>query len=452
MTATRTKSLKRRLIVRLLAFQLGIPFVLVICFAVWLSRADEGGILMTPEFASVAATAIHRSPDGRLHIEETPELAHMRRTTPDFWFMARSGRGEVVGTGSVPAAYREIGRYFGAGKPTFSNGATPGHVPLVILWNISGPAGEFTVLGKGDSFSATFMVLLLSNLLMIPILGLITIVTVAVTPFIVRRALAGLSVIAQEAQGINIDRRGSRLPVADIPSEVVPLVLAVNGALERLDQGYERHQRFIADAAHELRTPIAILQAKVEAADAPVITRALSRDVARLATLTEQLLDIQRADRGAPMEPVDLASLARRVVGDLAPLVIASGGELAFILIRNGSVMGDAPALERVLSNLVQNAIEHGGHMVTIQVDAPVIEVEDDGPGIPEEERKRVFEPFHRLRARQTGAGLGLSLVRQIMDRHQGRIDVQDAPTGGTIMRLEFLSAQVQTAPRDDQS
>ena len=439
MIVARPKSLKRRLIVRLLAFQLGIPFVLAIVFAMWLSRADDGGILMTPKFARVAATAIHRSPDGRLRIEETRDLAEMRRTAPDFWFMARSGRGEIVGTGSVPAAYREFGRYFEAGKPVFSDGATPSRIPLVVLWNITGPAGEFTVMGKGDTFSATFMVLLLSNLLLLPILGLITIVTIAVTPFIVRRALAGLSVIAEEAQGINIDRRGSRLPVADIPSEVVPLVLAVNGALERLDQGYERHQRFIADAAHELRTPIAILQAKIEAADAPVVAYALSRDVARLATLTEQLLDIQRADRGAPMAPVDLASLARRVIGDLAPLVIASGGELAVVVVRNGSVLGDAPAMERVLANLVQNAIEHGGRMVTIHVDGPVMEVEDDGPGIPEEERERVFEPFHRLRARQTGAGLGLNLVRQIMDRHRGRVEAHDAPNGGTIMRLEFV-------------
>jgi len=68
-----------------------------------------------------------------------------------------------------------------------------------------------------------------------------------------------------------------------------------------------------------------------------------------------------------------------------------------------------------------------------------VMEVEDDGPGIPEEERERVFEPFHRLRARQTGAGLGLNLVRQIMDRHRGRVEAHDAPNGGTIMRLEFI-------------
>lgn len=439
MTILTPKSLKRQLIVRFLSFQVGVPFFLSLVFIIWLNYAAEDGVVIAPKFAAIATTAIHRAPGGRLLIEETPELVALRRTAPDFWFVARSGRGEIVGTGNVPPSYRKLARYFKTGRSLSADGATAGQIPLAVIWRISGPAGEFKVLGKGDLFSATFVVLLMSNLLLLPVFGVIAIVTIAATPWIVRRALAGVAVIAQAARGIDIDRRGSRLPLTDIPSEVVPLVDAVNGALERLDQGYERHQRFIADAAHELRTPIAILQAKIEASEPSAIAHGLSRDVARLATLTEQLLDIQRVDRGAPMASVDLASLARRVVGDLAPLVIASGGELALAVVRNGSVLADGPAIERVLANLVQNAIEHGGQMVTIHVDSPVIEVEDDGPGIPAEERKHVFEPFYRLRARQTGAGLGLSLVRQIMDRHGGRVGVHDAPNGGTIMRLELV-------------
>src|SRR5215475_4936880 len=111
-----------------------------------------------------------------------------------------------------------------------------------------------------------------------------------------------------------------------IPLEVAPLVTAVNEALARLDEGYSRHKRFVADAAHELRTPIAILNTRLEALqDGPDKTRLLE-DTARLATLAEQLLDIQRLDQCRdPFSRVDLAIIAQNVAADLAPLAIAGG-------------------------------------------------------------------------------------------------------------------------------
>ncbi len=102
--------------------------------------------------------------------------------------------------------------------------------------------------------------------------------------------------------------------------------------------------------------------------------------------------------------------------------------------------MGDAAALERVLMNLIQNAIDHGGTNVVVRVLGAAFEVEDDGPGIPPEEREHVFEPFHRLRPRTTGSGLGLNLVREVVDQHGGRVEILDAPGGGAIVRVDLRS------------
>jgi len=215
---------------------------------------------------------------------------------------------------------------------------------------------------------------------------------------------------------------------------------AVNAALERLDEGYERRQRFLADAAHELRTPIAILTTRLEALpDGSQRTRLLA-DAARLANLAEQLLDLQRIDRTArDAAPVDLVRLARQVAADLAPLAIAGGFDLSVEAeVDRVEVLGDAPSLERALTNLVQNAIEHAGDgSIAIRVERDgAVEVVDEGEGVPPAHRRRIFEPFQRLNPRERGAGLGLHLVSEIVRLHRGSIAVLDGPNGGARFRM----------------
>lgn len=432
-------SLKRRIIVHLLVFQIGILLLFSIALVSYLIRADEGGALIDPGFTDAAAQAIARGEDGRLRLVETPALAALRAENPDLWFVARSDRGEMIASGRVPALYHGIARNLD--RITFADirDTTPPFRDIAVVRRTSGPAGEFTIMGKGGLFSMAFVVLFLSNLMMVPVLALLASITIVATPLIVRRAFRQLAVAAEEAGRIDIDRRGSRLSATGIPAEIVPLVEAMNGALRRLDEGYDRHQRFIIDAAHELRTPIAILQAKIEASPDTAFALRLRRDVARLANLAEQLLDLQRLERLAPLDDaIDLGTTARDVVADLAPLVIASGGELEVADLGGGRISGDRSAVERVLANLIQNAVEHGGQRVIVRVEGSVIEVEDDGPGIPAEQRERVFEPFHRLQARGMGSGLGLNLVRQIMTRLGGSVEALEAPSGGTLMRLAF--------------
>lgn len=449
MKPRRPISLKRRLIVQFLIFQVGILFLFGIGFVAYLVQKDEGGVLVSPKFAEMAARAIDRQADGSLRLNQTPELARQQRMDGDFWFVARSDRGEIVRTGTVPTLYAAMADNLD--KITFADirdTAWP-YSNLAVVRRASGPAGEFTVLGKGNLFSTTFVVLFLSNLLMVPILLLMALVTVVVIPWIVRRSFSSLSSIAEEAGAIDTDRRGYRLPLDEVPNEVRPLVNAINGALQRLDEGYERHRRFILDAAHELRTPVAILQTRVETIPEGQLRTHLLADAWRIASLAEQLLDLQRLDAsGHSFVDVDLAGLCREAAADLAPLAIAHGYELSLEVDAEELVIrADKGALQRVLTNLVQNAIEHGGGRGTILigVETPaVIEISDEGPGVPVDERERIFEPFYRLQPRSRGAGLGLNLVREIMQRHGGSVTVIDTPHGGACFRLVFPGEQAK--------
>ena len=436
-------SLKRRLIIRLLAFQISILMIFSIVMATFLLRADTGSTLTDVTFANVAVQAIERGRDGRLHIVPNKAFSEYQAQNPDFWFVAMSDRGETISFGNVPEHYSPIAHDLNhIAFADIRDGEQTSRFTAAVR-RVSGPAGNFTLFGQGTLISLTFAILMLSNLMMVPALSLATLIIIIVTPWVVRRAFRRLSSIAGEAERIDIDRRGARLTSEGIPTEILPLVEAMNGALSRLDDGYDQHQRFIIDAAHEVRTPIAILQAKIEASPDTAFRQELQRDVARLATLAEQLLDLQRLDRVAsPDSTVDLSEVARDVVADLAPLVIGGGSELEFVDLGGGQVHGDAAAIGRSLSNLIQNAVEHGGRHLIVRASAARIEVEDDGPGIPVAERDRVFEPFHRLHARGTGSGLGLNLVRQVMARHDGTVAALEAPTGGTIMRLDFVAAR----------
>ncbi len=440
-----SKSLKRRLIAQLLLFQVGILFLFSVAFVAYLLQVSDGIQLSDPEFADAAARAIERKADGNLVLNETEELTKIKQHSTNFWFVARSEKGEIVQTGNVPVVYAVMAQHLD--RITFADirDTQAPFTYLAVIRRASGPAGDFIVLGKGDVLSMTYAILFLSNLLMVPILILLAIVTIIVIPWIVSRAFSRLATIAKEAEAIDIDRRGYRLPATGIPSEVVPLVNAINGALHRLDEGHERHQRFILDAAHELRTPVAILQTRVEAiAEGPMRNRLLS-DAGRIAALAEQLLDLQRLDvTGDRFTSVDLVDICRNVAADMAPLAIAQGYELSLeTTLHQLVIQGDAGALQRVVVNIVQNAIEHGNGKgnITIRIDRPaVIEITDEGPGIPATERERIFEPFHRLQAHEHGAGLGLNLVQEIMRRHGGQVVATDNPQGGACFRLTFPS------------
>lgn len=430
-------SLKWPLIVQPLLLQFGILFISFLSVAALATRLDSGGPYTDESITPVIAYAIVRGGDGRLAVRMTQPLAALRIATPTLWFVAEDDAGRRVSFGQVPARHAA----FTSALRNLSYGHVrdrfPPYVLSAVIRREDSAVGPLTIMGHGKLTKLSFTVLMASSVAAFPIFVLMGLVSLVATPWIVRRSLAGVERIAQEAGRIGAGRRGMRLTETEVPVEIAPLVRAVNDALGRLDEGHERQRRFIASAAHELRTPIAILRVKVDAAQ-DASTRRLGGDIERLANLAGQMLDIQRLDSAWQDKELDLVALVRRVAGDLAPLLIAADRTIEVMVDHAQPIRGDSSAIERVLANLVQNAVDHGGRHVSVRVLGAAFEVEDDGPGIPPDERERVFEPFHRLRPRSAGSGLGLHLVRQVVERHGGHVSILGARDGGTIARVEF--------------
>jgi signal transduction histidine kinase len=452
MNATAPRSLKWHLIRKLLVLQAAMLSVLALLVVggLWAT-----GCLMSLEseddVLDALQGAVARGANGALMLRETPALASQRAAVPDLWFIIRDREGHSLSQGPVPREYARIGDALddiSQARLGWNLGDPPR--PAARLKWVEGAAGRVQILtGPGGAVSwrrAVFATSTVFLSVVLPVTLLMSIATLIATPLVVRKALAGLDAAAAQANQIEIERRGARLPLDAVPAEVMPLVVAVNDALGRLDDGYERHHRFLADAAHELRTPIAILQTRLDSLPRGPETTRLLEDVARLSIVAEQLLDLQRLkQQPVRFAPVDLVAVGRRVASDLAPLAIAAGYDVSFDpQAEHVAVLGDQTAIERALTNLVQNAIQHGGRrgLIAIRVDSDgTVAVTDQGAGVPLEHRDRVFEPFHRLDARSRGVGLGLNLVREIVALHQGQVAVRDGPEGGAYFEMTFRPA-----------
>lgn len=251
------------------------------------------------------------------------------------------------------------------------------------------------------------------------------------------------------------------LPSEDVQHELLPLVQSIDHFTERLRLQFERQGQFIADAAHELRTPLAALKARVElglrSEEAGELKRTLSegRDgIDRLTHLANQLLSLARVENGAQAiaeggaQQVDLTDLARELAMAMAPLAHAKGIGLAFEADRPVLLDGEPTLLSELLSNLLDNALGHspaGGTVVLRVLPGAVLEVEDEGPGIPAAERGRVFERFYR--GSQQGTGLGLAIVGEICRAHLADISLHDGVKGGLCVRVDFARAAQPKAP-----
>lgn len=250
----------------------------------------------------------------------------------------------------------------------------------------------------------------------------------------------------------------SPLPENEVVTEIRPLIHSVNGLMERLDESLVLKRRFIADAAHQLRTPLTGLKAQAELAlrlDNPVEIRhsllQMRHAADHAAHLANQLLLLARAEPGTvtpdSQTKLDLAALARNTTEYWVPRSMQKNIDLGFEDSEGDcSIAGNGVLLAEMLNNLIDNALRYtqAGGQVTVrirrEVETVVLEVEDDGPGITEAERDRVFERFYRvLGSNQEGCGLGLSIVREIADSHHAKVCLLSGAEGiGTLFRISF--------------
>ncbi|OOG70929.1 two-component sensor histidine kinase [Sinorhizobium sp. A49] len=473
MKKSRPRSLQWVLVRRLILLQAATFVALIVLLVAILTIAQPRLIIDNEAAIKHLSEALARDETGGLLVRDTEELRAFREDFPNLWFVIRDTGGHVVQEGSIPAAYEAAGgellKNIGRATLRFDEGDRR---PEAALANVDTDIGRVQILassissrdenhgleveisvdanmakdadGDPDWLRVLPVLALLVLFLLLPIILVMGVATLVTTPAVVRRSLAGLVATADQAGRIDIDNRAVQLETAQVPTEIAPMVHAFNNALSRLDEGYDQRNRFLTDAAHELRTPIAILRTRAELLQEDPQSARLRKDIERLSHLAQQLLERQVLEHSTgSREVVDLVALAKTLAADFAPLAFEAGYELAFEAEATKPVPTSihVQQIEQAAANLLRNAVEHGGNRgtITVLVDARGgIEVHDDGPGIPHDERERVFEPFYRLRPRSSGAGLGLNLAREIARLHGGRIDILYGSWSGARIRLQL--------------
>lgn len=243
------------------------------------------------------------------------------------------------------------------------------------------------------------------------------------------------------------------LPEVGLPDEVAPLVGALNALLERLDRSLQVQRAFVADAAHELRSPLTALSLQLQllkrapdiAARAAAVA-ALGAGIERASRLVEQLLTLARSEPDATQaETLDLAELAREALAEVAPLALARDTRLELHAPTPAPLHGDRASLMAMVRNLADNAVRYAPRGARVDVDVTSAQgetllcVDDSGAGIPADERERVFARFYRRGNEDAaGSGLGLAIVRSVAERHGAQVQLGDSPLGGLRVQVRW--------------
>jgi two-component system OmpR family sensor kinase len=281
--------------------------------------------------------------------------------------------------------------------------------------------------------------------------------------WVVTSALSPLNRIGHDLANRNAD---SLAPVSDegVPREVSVLVAELNSLLARMASTLQSQQRFVADAAHELRSPLTALKLQVQtlarARDETARSQAIGRllgGVDRASRLVEQLLALARQDplsQSPELVPVSLSACVEQAVSDIAAIAAARHVEVRHGTLAEADVLGEAEGLRIMIRNLLDNAVRYAPEYGQVRVDLAIrptavsLTVQDSGAGIPASERPRVFDRFYRIPGTTlSGSGLGLAIVKAIADRHAATVELDDAPAGGLAVTVTFPLLRDSPAP-----
>jgi len=459
MTRVWFRSLQMRLAVQLAALYV---IVMGIGVAILVYQAyDTAGTLNDRDLnlrATDVAQYVSLDPGGRPQLNLPPKLAEAYQSTAaaDI-FAVRADDGQIIAAtppsfGALVAAWpaaTDDASYF-----RLKNFGPQSQDYYGLSINLESAAGPLSIsVARAAGADALVSALLREFVFDVAwVVPLLVLVTLAIAILAIRGGLKPIREISEMAAGIGPSTTSVRLPDKDLPSEVTPLVSAVNRALDRLEQGFAVQRKFTANAAHELRTPLAIITGALDAMEGNGELLKLKSDVLRMNRLVEQLLRVARLDSVAMdvSGNVDLNNIAANVVAAMAPWVLGRERTISF----NGRdrpirIAGNANAIEDAIRNLIENAIVYSPRCteVTVSVSADArVSVFDKGPGIPRENRELIFERFWRGTAvASDGAGLGLAIVREIMSAHKGGVDIEENPGGGAIFTLRFAGHATQT-------
>lgn len=437
-------SLKRRLAIRLaIVLTLGVlgpAMVMIGAAMIAINSMDDRAL---QDQASDIANALDTSTTpARLRLPDNLAAAYVNSGDAYLYLVAGPDRSVLAASSPVAAAAldsalgSEDDRFFAVPRPD-------GGVPW---YGYATSKGTYRILvAQGDLHDDTLadsVIRELVNFSLVTAVPLL-VLTLIVAMWTLNRAFRELDRVAEQAHAIQPDSSGGRLSPDGLPDEIRPLVAAVNDALARLGRAYDVERRFTTDAAHELRTPVAVLTARIDTMPPGPLKSELASDATRLSRLVSQMLDVARLDAAPlPMDAsVDLVALAREALAALGPLAVRQHRTLQLAAPSTPvKVAGNANALQLALTNLVENAMLHTPEGTPIDIEItgePAIRVLDRGPGVPEEERAMIFERFQRGRAMTSpGTGLGLAIVDEIAVRHGAEAAVTPRPGGGSVFSI----------------
>jgi heavy metal sensor kinase len=312
----------------------------------------------------------------------------------------------------------------------------------------------------------------LGEILLVLVLGLPVIVVLAGGGgyLLAQRALAPIDQLAVEARRITADRLHERLSVPNTHDEIGRLAAVINDTFARLESSFEQLRRFTADASHELRTPLSVVRGIGELGLRETRTPleykdtvgSMLEEVDRLTRLVDTLLQLSRGDAGTirlSREVIDLGDLVRDVVSSLGILAEERQQRIDITTAANVRVSVDRLVLRDAVTNLVDNAIKYSPNRSTIAIavdgerENATLTVSDQGGGIPQEHRERIFDRFYRIdegRSREMGGtGLGLAIAKWAIEAHDGRITVDNGVQGGAVFRVALPLIPVASSARE---
>ena len=436
-------SLSRALTIRLslLGIVLFTAFIgAVIAFAL---ITEDPGVLRNDVTSRIIQQGVRPSAT-TVQVEKTAGLSQIERTSPSLWYLVSDGRSVVEYAPELRPGLPIDIRLDG---PTIAAQMRVGGENPLAFDVVEKDGSRIIVATRGglpgwDLILAHFLRAIAGSALAISVVfGLLIAGAIAMSVSYIGDRLRSAAEAAAK-----IDPKAPRglLPTEETPIELMPLTTALNAALDKIAGNMEVQRRFMNNVAHELRTPLAVMRGRIDALPNDQMRLALTTDVSRLTTIVSSMLQLARLhSTELPFEPLQLNAISRAVLADLAPLILSNGADVALEEEgeRRALIEANEPTVRAAIANLVDNALRHAQAKSTILVkviDGAVVEVADDGVGIAPSDRPQVTEAFNRMSPNSTGAGLGLTIVRDIMAAHGGTLTILGRPGGGTIVRLVF--------------
>ena len=449
----RAPTLARRVLIGIAATQIVVLFLgplVSLSLSFW-SNDISLEELSADRIETLLADSLIRDESGDIRIEPSVELKRELQRTPELLFAAFDAHSTAPLAGSSPVLVKELQDalrlrpmhlhfFLSEDKVKRAHGMLGPH------WTKQGPY-YLAIYNERPRWSDVLGTIYYTISGFTPYLIGALLFSTCVGWYAMRHCLRPLRELSAQAAQVDLDRLSHQFPEKDVPGEIAPFVRAVNEALARVDGSAQRMRRYFANAAHELRTPLAIMRARLENAPESTLVVNLMSDASKLQTIVEQALSAARLEeqKEAFDADVDLQETVQQAVRNFLPLGVKCGRSIEFETSEvAGLVKGNPAAIAGVVGNLIDNALkmEPEGGTVIVRMDGSAgVQVEDHGKGVAPQDRDRIFEPFWRENELAPGAGLGLSIAKNLMEKLGGRISVEDTPGGGATFKLSFLRA-----------